>query len=515
MRIVQISTDTLPVPPPKYGGIQRLVHSLSEELVKRGHEVYVFAPKGSTSSGTIIPYPHTGPKPEFIKKFVKENLPDNIDIIHDHTHFSLIDKLKLPVPTISNININSTTFPRYPVYISKNALQESGGNKGFCVYPGIDLTQYEFSETKKDYLLFLGEIKLQKGILPALEIARLINMKLIIAGPVYNREFFTQEVEPIIEGNPDISYIGEVGGKHKQELLKHARCLLFPITFREPFGIVMIEALACGTPVLAFDKGAVSEVLQGFPQMICHDLEDMVEKLRNQHFPAPQALRQYTEEHFSTEKMADRYLELYEKIINQELPPVHDPDFIISSYEKEMADGGSPSAKGSFEYASALKDKNQISQAINVFESCAEKADGIYKTRALYELAILYQDQGQLDMAKECCFKSFHSSLPRAEFCCRLGYCFKQEGKIDEALLWFKLATQLEKPSHRDTLYDEGCWSWVPHLELCVCYFKKKDYNVSLFHNNRAGEYIPNDKRILQNKELLEKKIAKEEKPAK
>ncbi|WP_162785054.1 glycosyltransferase [Bacillus sp. P14.5] len=163
MRIVQVSTDTLPVPPPKYGGIQRLVHSLSEELVTRGHEVFVFAPKGSTSSGTVIPYPHSGPQPELIQKFVKENLPENIDIIHDHTHFSLIDKLNLTVPTISNININATTFPKYPVYISRNALQVSGGNKGFCIYPGIDLSQYEFSETKKTTSYSWGNLNCKKG----------------------------------------------------------------------------------------------------------------------------------------------------------------------------------------------------------------------------------------------------------------------------------------------------------------------------------------------------------------
>ncbi|MGM0846609.1 MAG: glycosyltransferase [Bacillota bacterium] len=505
MRIVQVSTDTLPVPPPKYGGIQRLVHSLSEELVNRGHEVFVFAPKGSVSSGTVIPYSHTGPNPELIQNFIQENLPDNIDIIHDHTHFSLIDKLKLPIPTVSNININTTAFPKYPVYISQNALQESGGNKGFCISPGIDLSQYEFSETKQDYLLFMGELKLQKGILDALEIARLLNMKLIIAGPVYDREFFTKEVEPIINGNPNISYIGEVGGKQKQDLLKRACCLLFPIIYREPFGIVMIEALACGTPVLAYDKGAVSEVLHGFPQLICRKLEEIVEKINNRNFPPPQALRKYIEEHFSQDKMADKYIELYEKIIHDNLPPVHDPDFIITSYEKERSGGVIPSLESQFEYAAALRDKNQISRAITAFESCTDENDDTYKTRALYELATLYQNQGQLDKAKASCFRSFHKELPRAEFCCKLGYCFKQEGKTDESLFWFKLATQLDKPQRQDLLYVEDCWHWIPHLELCVIYFKKGDYKAAFHHNNLAGQYKPEDKRILHNKELLEK----------
>ncbi|WP_113926875.1 glycosyltransferase [Bacillus sp. P14.5] len=355
----------------------------------------------------------------------------------------------------------------------------------------------------------MGELKLQKGILQALEIAGMLNMKLVIAGPVYNRDFYQKEVEPIVSENPDISYIGEVGGKQKQELLKHARCLLFPIISREPFGIVMIEALACGTPVLAFNNGAVSEVLQGFPQLICHKVEEMVEKIRNQDFPSPQTLRQYIEKHFSSEKMADRYVELYEKIINENLPPLHGPDYIISSYEKEMADGGIPSAEGRFEYASALKDKNQISEAIQAFTSCAEETDGIYKTKALYELSALYQNQGNLDKAKASCFHSFHTGLPRAEFCCRLGYCFKQEERIDESLFWFKLATQLEKPHLHDSLYEEGCWSWVPHLELCVCYYKKGDYEASNHHNNLAAQYQPNNKRILHNKELLEKLLRK------
>ncbi|RIW28055.1 glycosyltransferase [Bacillus salacetis] len=506
MRIVQVSTDTLPVPPPRYGGIQRLVHTLTEELINRGHEVFLFAPQGSISAGTVIPYQHTGPNPEAIQDFVKQHLPDNIDIIHDHTHFSLIDKLNLPVPTISNININinNSTFPKYPVYISRNALQEVGGNKGFFIYPGLTLSQYQYSEVKEDYLLFLAEVNYQKGIMHAIDIARQLNMKLIIAGPVYDKEFFAKNVEPAINESPAVSYIGEVGGNQKQELLKHAKCLLVPILFREPFGIVMIESLACGTPVMAYNNGSVSEVLGGFPELICNDKDEMIAKIQNAQFPDPKDMRRYIAQNFSTELMVDRYIELYERILNQQLPPVHDPESIIRSFEQNTKDGKTPSLESRFDYATALRNLNRLDRSIAAFESCT-KEQGNLQIRALYELASLYQNQGRLDEAKDACFRSFHSGLPRAEFCCRLGYCFKQEKKTPEALFWFKLAAQLQKPQKPEEIYDDNCWTWIPHLELCVCYFNSGRFKEAAYHNEIAGKYKPNDRRILFNKELLEK----------
>jgi len=234
MRIVQVSTDILPVPPPKYGGIQRIVYSITEELVKRGHEVFLYAPKGSISNATIIPYEHKGPNNKAIIDFVKKTLPPQVDLIHDHTHLSVIDH-SFTIPTISTIHINNSSFPRFPVYISKKALKEIGQNKGFCVYNGIDLMEYEYSEEKKDYLLFLGEVSPKKGIQHALDIAEKTNRNLIIAGPIFDKTYYTKEIEPRIIGNQKIEYIGEVGGKEKQELLKHANCFLFPTSWREPW----------------------------------------------------------------------------------------------------------------------------------------------------------------------------------------------------------------------------------------------------------------------------------------
>ena len=128
---------------------------------------------------------------------------------------------------------------------------------GFFVYNGIDLNEYQFSDVKEDYLLFLGLLNWHKGINYAIDVAEKTNQKLIIAGPIFNWTYYTKEIEPRIKNNPNIQYVGEVGGQQKQDLLKKAKCFLFPTSWEEPFGLVMIEAMACGTPVLAFPNGAV------------------------------------------------------------------------------------------------------------------------------------------------------------------------------------------------------------------------------------------------------------------
>ena len=511
MRIVQISTDTLPVPPPKYGGIQRVVYSLTEELIKHGHEVYLYAPKGSHSNAKIIPYEHKGPNSDSIVNFVKKTMPPSIDIIHDHTHFSVIDQLNLPIPTVSTIHINNSTFPSYPVYISKKAFQEVGKSQGFFVYNGIDLDEYEFSEKKKDYLLFLGEVSEKKGIHHALEIAEKTKKELIIAGPIYNREYFSLKVEPRIKENPKITYIGEVGGEEKQTLLKSANCLLFPITWREPFGLVMVEAMACGTPVIALNNGSVPEIIGEFPQMICNNIKEMEEKVANQSFPSSKSLREHVSKYFTKEKMTDSYLDLYKKIIYEDLPPIHEKNVNVSSIENRITSKEQLNLIECFNYANLLKEQNHI-KAIELFELCLASPENqtIYKLRACHELAKLYQQNGNMRKAKDFCFQSFYYDIPRAEFCCSVGFCFKNESDLNQAIFWFNLATELEKPIVKDELYDEVCWTWLPHLQLCVCYYRLGDYQKSKYHNELARRYLPNDWRILQNEKVLERKLKKE-----
>lgn len=311
LKIVQVSPDYYPVPPKKYGGIERVVYDVTEELVRRGHKVYLYASEGSNSSANIIPYEHNSSDSNKISEFVISTLPDGVDIVHDHTHLSVIGRLHLSTPTVCTIHSARNNAVMHPVYASKRALELIGNNEGHFVYHGINPDDYEFSETKEDFLLFLGVLDWHKGILEAIEVAEKTKEKLIIAGPVFNHEYYSKEIEPRIKSVTNIDYIGEVGGKTRLDLLKNAKCMLFPTMCEEPFGLVMIEAMVSGTPVLAFPNGAVPEVLNSFPQLICNSLDEMVKKVLAEPFPEPIELRNYVMNKFTASIMTDEYLKIF------------------------------------------------------------------------------------------------------------------------------------------------------------------------------------------------------------
>ncbi|OGO84342.1 MAG: hypothetical protein A2Y24_06960 [Clostridiales bacterium GWE2_32_10] len=325
MKIVQVAPDIYTLPPTNYGGIEKIVYEMTEDLVRRGHDVYLYAPKGTSTSANLIAYEHENTwNEQAIVEYVKRTLPDDVDLIHDHTHHSLIGREYLQVPTVCTIHCPVKNSVKHPVYISKRAQELYGENYGFQVYNGINIDEFEYSENKEDYLLYLGVLNYSKGTQHALDVAIKTNQKLIIAGPVHDQSYFRNEIEPRLKDNPNIQYVGAVGGDKKQNLLKNARCILFPTFFEEPFGLVMVEAMACGTPVLALANGAVPEVLQDFPELICHSVDEMIEKATEQHFPEPNQLRKYVIEKFETKKMVDKYIEIYEEIINEvgELQPL-------------------------------------------------------------------------------------------------------------------------------------------------------------------------------------------------
>ncbi|MFM9277579.1 glycosyltransferase family 4 protein [Paenibacillus jiagnxiensis] len=314
LKIVQvISPNAQPLPSHK-GGTEKAVYELTEELVRRGHDITLFAPRGSRSNAKLITYPgnltHEG-----LADFVLDRLPKNVDVIHDHSFRSSLGLRKPNLPTVCTIHLPVKQQVDHPVYVSKRARQLMGNNRGYCVYNGINPDEYQFSTEKHDYLLFLGRIIRNKGILQALDIAEKTGKRLIIAGPIKAPSFFKKEVEPRISKNPKIRFVGAVNGKEKQKLLKHAQCLLFPILWEEPFGFVMVEAMACGTPVLALKKGAVSEVLSDFPQLICNSVDEMIQKIKRPDYPAPSDLRKHVVNRFTNKKMTEEYLKIYHEVM--------------------------------------------------------------------------------------------------------------------------------------------------------------------------------------------------------
>lgn len=315
MVIVHVSPYIIPLP--GSGGLERVVYNLSIAQAEQGHEVYVYGLAGSRSGGIVIPYGHRWNNWN-IKEYILKTMPDDTDVIHDHTHDLVLGREDVDVPVISTIHTewSINVDVHYPVYVSQTKLNQSEHrDHGYYVHNGIDLEQYDFSLHKKDYLLFLGRIDWEKGVHGAIEVAERTGMKTIIAGPAWDGDLY-QEILPRIN-NSNIEYVGEVHGQIKQDLLKHAKWLLFPTACEEQFGLVMIEAMACGTPVLAYPRGAVPEVLEGFPDFLCYDVDEMAEKATTETSVQPEQLRQYVAERFTKERMADSYLAIYEEIINE------------------------------------------------------------------------------------------------------------------------------------------------------------------------------------------------------
>lgn len=319
LKIVQVAPDVYAVPPINYGGIERVVYDLVEELVARGHEVFLFAPKGSKTSATLISYQHDTPwcQNEIIKE-VKASLPSGVDIIHDHTHASVLGRIQLPVPVVCTEHFSANCPVKYPIYVSRTVLEKYGENIGFFVHHGININEFEFSNKKENYLLYIGKLDESKGPQFAIEVSEKTNKMLLLAGPIHDHHYFSRQINPRILSNPNIHYIGEVGGRRKQDLMKRAECILFPTLCQESFGLVAIEAMACGTPVLGFDSGAVPEVLASFPELICRNAEVMIEKVKRGSYPDSKILREYAENNFTAKIMTDHYLEIYEEVIKKD-----------------------------------------------------------------------------------------------------------------------------------------------------------------------------------------------------
>jgi len=341
MRIAQIAPLWVPVPPITHGGTEYIVSLLTEELIKRGHDVTLFASGDSHTSGKLV---STCPKAiwrdrtledphacilHLIKKAVQS--AHEFDIIHNHLGFYFAPfAQELETPVVHTLH--------RPIYPETNRLYQETPNTHFVaisrdqaasaapltiekiIYHGIRIDQYPFSANPKGYLLFLSKIDEEKGIIEAIEAARIAKQKLILAGNIVGKkghEFFVRRVKPRLDGK-NIEYAGQADFNKKIELLSGADALLFPIRRREPFGIVMIEALMCGTPVIAFPKGSVPEIIEdgktGFLARSTIHMAHLVKKIpeinRN-------TCRKVAEERFSLGRMVDEYEKLYRDILER------------------------------------------------------------------------------------------------------------------------------------------------------------------------------------------------------
>jgi glycosyltransferase involved in cell wall biosynthesis len=304
LRIAVLAPPWITVPPPGYGGIEAVVALLCEALVARGHDVTLFAAPGSSSTARVYPLLDAA-HPDEIGSALHES--DHVacaweqidlaaeqgrrfDVVHDNSGFTALamaDRVSVPVlHTIHGPFVRDTArFYRrhghkaHLVAISRTQAESApaGLHIGGVVPNPIDVDRWPLRTEKQDYLLWIGRMDPVKGADRAIEVARLARRTLVLAGPVQTgqEEYFRERVEPHIDGRR-VHYIGEVTGTAKQQLYANAAALLMPVRWREPFGMVMVEALACGTPVIAFPEGAATEiVIDGENGMLAADETEM------------------------------------------------------------------------------------------------------------------------------------------------------------------------------------------------------------------------------------------------
>lgn len=344
MKIGLIAPPFIAVPPADYGGTELFVAQLAEGLKKNGAEVIVYANGESTVNVERrwryerSQWPIKVGDAAWLKEldhtaWAMHDASQTCDVIHVQAAQALPFSQFTNVPMVLTLHgahdpSLSAIYARYPnvnyVCISEFQCQSETMPKKRTIHHGIALDDYSLREKKQKYLSFIGRIAPIKGTHTAIEVAKRTGIPLKIAGdiqPAY-REYFEAKIKPEIDGNL-IEYVGLADLKAKNELLGNSLAMLFPIQWNEPFGLVMVEAMACGTPVLAFRGGSVSEIVRdGISGYVCRSVRDMAKRVteiqNNTMQIEPRSLRQYVEENFSLQHMVLHYISLYQDMQNAE-----------------------------------------------------------------------------------------------------------------------------------------------------------------------------------------------------
>jgi glycosyltransferase involved in cell wall biosynthesis len=332
MRVALIASPFISVPPEHYGGTELFVANLAEALIRLGVEVEVYANGDSTVKAEVHSRyaKQEWPLPSETSGLTKEvdhiawavdEANANCDIIHASSPAAVPFSRFSSRPFVYTLH-HPVTAEFTDVYerhknvaytaISHHQASLHASLRPHVIHHGLDLSQYQFSEEKQPYVVFLGRICPIKGTHNAIEIAKRAGIPLKIAGeiqPVF-QDYFDTEIRPHLDGR-NVEYVGEADLALKNELLGHAAALLFPIEWEEPFGLAMIEPMACGTPVIAFAGGAVEEVIDdGISGRVCHGIDEAVKALQHETFE-PKAVRHCAETRFSADVMARQYYHVY------------------------------------------------------------------------------------------------------------------------------------------------------------------------------------------------------------
>ncbi len=344
MRILEVAPFEESVPPLKYGGIELVVHNVTEGLVQSGQEVFLLASGDSQTKATLIPYFEQSMRKmyplqehDFWRDFYNFYLVGQIlervreikpDIIHNHIGWRLMAfSHLLPCPmmtTIHNplsIKKHIEMYKRFPEanYISiSNSQREPLKDINWVgtVYNGIEVEKFELETKKRDYFAFLGRISPDKGIAEVIQMILKTDYKLKIGAKVdsLDVEYYEKEVKPYIDGK-QIEFLGELKHEEKNELLKYAKASLTWINRAEPFGLAYVESMACGTPVIINPVGSPAEIIvDGKTGFLVNSLEEMKEKLDRVEDIDPATCRKHVLDNFSVRKMVDGYMDIARKL---------------------------------------------------------------------------------------------------------------------------------------------------------------------------------------------------------
>jgi glycosyltransferase involved in cell wall biosynthesis len=350
MRIAQIAPLAESVPPKLYGGTERVVDYLTEELVRQGHEVTLFASGDSTTSANLVaaapralrldpqvrdPLPHVVLQLEQVRRQARR-----FDILHFHVdllHFPVFRELRARTVTTVHGRLDLPDLgPFYAEFSDMPLVSISDDQRRYLphvnwvgtVHHGLPIDAMPFcAKPRGDYLAFIGRISPEKRVDRAIAIAERAGMRLRIASKVDPSEsaYFALEIEPLL-ARPHVEFIGEIGDAQKGEFLGNARALLFPVDWPEPFGLAMIEAMACGTPVIGWRCGAVPEVIdEGITGHVVASEAEAVRAVSRIGALDRRRVRRRFEERFSVERMAKEYVEIYRSLAEgapRPMPPV-------------------------------------------------------------------------------------------------------------------------------------------------------------------------------------------------
>jgi len=335
MKIAVLAPIAWRTPPTEYGPWEQVASNITEGLVRKGFEVSLFASGNSITSAKLesiceLPYEEDRTNdPKVLECLHISHLmekAERFDIIHNHFDFLPLSYSRLiKTPMITTIHGFSSPkiIPVYKKYNTSSAyisISNADRHKELTyldtIYHGVDPEKFSFNKDKEDYLLYFGRIHPEKGTREAIEIAKNSGYPLKIAGLIQDTSYFETQIKPLID-QTNIEYLGNVGPVARNTLLGKAKALIHPISFEEPFGLSVLEAMMCGTPVIAFARGSMPELIkEGISGHLVNTISEAIEAVGKLDKIIPEKCREHAVQNFSLDKMIDSYINAYLKVLN-------------------------------------------------------------------------------------------------------------------------------------------------------------------------------------------------------